>query len=994
MAALALAPGLRAQTSAAGDSAPGAVVTAIAVEPAPGRTAAHYRSFIQQKLGVPLDRAAVQQSLRTLYGTGEFDQIAAVTEPAAGGLRLLFRTRPNYFLSLIRAQGSPDPPANSELVDAAGLSLGQVYEADAVARAKAAIEARLHSDGYDQAQVSTQVRLDPGQATAAVVFTVAAGPLARLGAIGFQGSLAASPAQLLRVSKLKTGEAYTRARMDQATGRLQAFYRRQGRLTANITVAAGAYDARQNRLPLQFTVVAGPVVTIDTQGMRLDPSVLRDQVPVYQEHAVDSSLVEEGRRNLVQYLQGRGYFEAQVQYRRSTTPGGDLHIVYSIQPGPKESLEHIVFTGNRYFQAADLMQHVSIRTASPWLGALPGARGRFSSAQAQSDAAALEQLYRRNGFEQVAVSPELERDRRGRGWRVTVVFHIDEGPQTLVRNRRIAGASPQQLAALQELVETQPGQPFSAAAVAADRNAILSYYFDHGYQDATCQAEVTPVDAGAGTENDVAFIIDAGERLRVHRVLIAGERDVRRNVIADRVALRPGASLSQSDMLATQSRLYDTGLFTGVQVATRNPDGSEPDKDVLVTVQEARRWTFSEGVGLQIQSGTGGAPNLRDVLGHTGFSPLFSFDVTRTAVGGRAQTLSFRSTYGTLQKRAVLGYTFSDFLHHASLRTGGTAFYDDTYDVRTFRAIREQAGWQLEQSLQPGEGWTYGLNWQRVRVLSPLVAPAEVGLLSQPVQMGEFSATYTLDHRDNPLDTHRGVYDSIEWSLTKTFQPQFASFGRLDWQTHWYRPLGREGSVVLAGSTQFGVEAPFGRRQLITLTNPVDGTQATQTRFIVPLAERFLSGGPDSLRGFSINQAGPRDPITGFPVGGEALLVNNLELRFPLLGPRVGGVAFYDLGNVYSSLGQMLHALARWSPPSAHLPSTAGSALLDTSSDFTAHTAGFGLRYQTPVGPIRVDFGFLLNPPTFHYFSTGPQPRVLSERLPRFHFFFSIGQTF
>ena len=195
----------------------------------------------------------------------------------------------------------------------------------------------------------------------------------------------------------------------------------------------------------------------------------------------------------------------------------------------------------------------------------------------------------------------------------------------------------------------------------------------------------------------------------------------------------------------------------------------------------------------------------------------------------------------------------------------------------------------------------------------------------------------------------------------------------------------------LAGSTQIGIEMPFGRKEQLTLTDPITGAQATTNDYVLPLPERYLSGGADSLRGFSINQAGPRDPITGFPVGGDALLVENLELRFPLIGPSIGGVAFYDLGNVYSTPTQMARSLFRWTPQSE---SATGSTVLTANSDFTSHTVGAGLRYRTPVGPVRLDFGYLLNAPTFSYFSTGANPVVLNQSLPHFHFFFSIGQTF
>ena len=120
---------------------------------------------------------------------------------------------------------------------------------------------------------------------------------------------------------------------------------------------------------------------------------------------------------------------------------------------------------------------------------------------------------------------------------------------------------------------------------------------------------------------------------------------------------------------------------------------------------------------------------------------------------------------------------------------------------------------------------------------------------------------------------------------------------------------------------------------------------------MIPLPERFFAGGGTSLRGFGLNQAGPRDPCTGFPIGGLALLVFNQELRFPdeaaVHRQQTGRTIFYDGGNVYSDVN---HIIWPGSPPSPN------------GTELFFATVGFGLRYPTPIGPVRVDFGYQLNP--------------------------------
>jgi outer membrane translocation and assembly module TamA len=209
-----------------------------------------------------------------------------------------------------------------------------------------------------------------------------------------------------------------------------------------------------------------------------------------------------------------------------------------------------------------------------------------------------------------------------------------------------------------------------------------------------------------------------------------------------------------------------------------------------------------------------------------------------------------------------------------------------------------------------------------------------------------------------------------------------------------YHPLSR--NVVLARQTQFGVIVPF---------TSVPGLTAAES---IPLPERFFGGGDNSSRAFPYNQAGPRDigapqasggessQPTGFPLGGNALFFNNVELRFPLIGQNIQGVLFHDMGNVFSTLSKVSFRYHQ-------------KNLQDF--DYTVHDVGIGVRYRTPVGPIRLDLAYGLNPPSFIGFGGDAQqllqcnPNLPPSQLPgfcqstrqsvsHFQFFFSIGQTF
>ena len=206
-------------------------------------------------------------------------------------------------------------------------------------------------------------------------------------------------------------------------------------------------------------------------------------------------------------------------------------------------------------------------------------------------------------------------------------------------------------------------------------------------------------------------------------------------------------------------------------------------------------------------------------------------------------------------------------------------------------------------------------------------------------------------------------------------------------QNSTYHPIGRR--LVFARSTRFGVQTPYGS----SVSNDI------------PLPERFFAGGGTSLRGFALNEAGPRDPVTGFPIGGQAMLIFNQDLRFPmhlpLIGDRLGGALFYDAGNVFPSIREItLHS----STPAPTIGNVTGANGLPTTVCLTnctnqlryfSHTVGFEFRYGTPIGPVALDLGYQLNPGSFiNPVTVNGNPGVGISRVPGFQFFVNLGTTF
>ncbi|MGB8978587.1 MAG: POTRA domain-containing protein [Terriglobales bacterium] len=962
------------------------------------------------KVGEPLTRDTLRDAIKDLFGTGRFADIQAeVNRTETAGIRLRFITVANYFVGIITVDGASTNPSPTQLTSATRLQLGELYTKEKLDTALAGMQRILSENGYHQPKISTHEQHDDVQHQVNLTFSVVLGPRAVVGEVIVEGDASYSRAEIKDIAKMHSGDPVISSRMTRALQRIRSRYQKQDRLLAQVSLANSYYHPERNAVDYTFQIDRGPVVEIAADGFKLSQRTLRRLVPIYQEGAVDEDLLNEGSRAIQNHIQAQGYFEATVSVSQHTAADNtSLRITYTMNPGDRHKLAAIRISGNVYFPEELIRNHLQDQSAGRFFS-----HGRYSQALLDQDVANIQGLYRASGFRQAEVTGKLITNYQHDPSLLAIDIVIKEGPQTRVAWVRIEGNYTVPEDQLPE-ISTAEGQGFDESTLAADRDLILGKYFNNGFS--TAVIDVAYVAAPSGPDGlprvGVTFTIHEGEQFFTSQVFVDGLHYTRPGVARRELRVHQGEPLSQSDLIETQRRLYDLGLFSEVDAAIQNPDGTESRKNVVVAAREAKRYTFDYGGGFEFQTGQP-AVGANQPLGQTGISPRGLFAINRTNVGGRDQTLTFKGNVGRLQQRALINYDIPKLLNRQDLHLSFTVFYDNTVDVATFTSQRLEASLRNLQVLfrrndRDLTTISYGFTYRRVEASNLEVESDLIPLLSKPTRVGSPNFLYVRNRRDNDLETTRGSYTSVEGGVAAGAFGSEADFSRILMKNSTYYSFGRNPVTgrrfVFARSTTVGIENPFGN----TVVQDPDQT-ATANESLIPLPERFYSGGGNSNRGFGLNQAGPRDPITGYPVGGSAVFLNNLELRFPnvtvpYLHDSIGFTIFHDMGNVFARPQEMLPSIGRFHQPDrqACFQPLPQGVISTCNYNYVSHAVGIGVRYQTPIGPLTFDFGYNLNPPAFPSYTNITINKVNNQetgiwgvqQASHFNFSFNVGQSF
>jgi outer membrane protein assembly complex protein YaeT len=982
-----------------------------------------------QEVGAPLDREKVAESLRTLFATGLFASIEAHVSRRGDGVNLMFQGKPREFIGTVNVDGAKGATINAQLVAASRLTAGTRFTQTRLDAAIARMRQTLADNGFNEPVITYKLTRHLVEQLVDIAFEVTSGVQTRVGVVAVSGDAGMTLEQFRRDARLKEGNRVDHDTNNRALSGVLKRYQKQNRLEADVKLESQVYSPETKRSNFSFSANRGPVVKLIVEGAKLGGERLKRLVPIFEEGTVDEDLLNEGDRRLRDYFQRLGYFDVKVEHNQQNHDGSTVNITYTVALGERRRVEKVSVAGNKYFPAATLEDLLSVHAANHF-----DRHGSYSQALVVADVNALEAVYQNNGFSEVKVIPETliagnvvsapGQATAGRSAEpISVVYHVGEGQQQRVGELRLDGVEKSDQLKLMALMNTSPGQLFSPQNLAGDRDALLTDYLSRGFDQVQIEVE-EQTDATDPAKMNVVFHIREGQQIFVRKVLVSGLHYTRPETVAKAITLHPGDPLNQTALGQTQRNLYELALFNEVNMAVQNNAGGEPYKTVLLQTTEARRWTVTYGLGFEAQTGTPqnncrgiestGAPCSPN--GKTGISPRVLGIVTRNNLFGRQQSASIQGTYGLLEQNINLLYQNPHFFGNRDFAFAFAGGYASSQNVTTYVSSKLETGVRWTQRFsQPGSlfskanTFVYEFDFRRVKVAPETlqVGPSEIAALSTAVRVSGPSVTWIRDTRDSPLDSHRGTYWSFQNFQSDSIFGAQAEFNRLDMSNASYYGFNTK-RFVLARNTRYGQERAYG----------------PPSARLLPLPERLYAGGPISHRGFSVNAAGPRDPETGFPIGGAGALVNSTEVRLPppilpFFGDTLSFVLFHDMGNIFTNAGDAWVSALRIhqpdrdtckiltpadystdppTPPSPTGPVTSTGQQGQCSFNYFSHAVGLGVRYHTPVGPIRFDFSYNLNPPIYpvnvNYSQSDIYARQHVGEAPHFNFFFSFGQTF
>jgi outer membrane protein insertion porin family len=878
--------------------------------------------LLPMHIGDPLRREDLEEARRRLDQEEVFTRIDIELQARPGGVGVIVHLVRKSVINRIRFEGNHEI-SDSELFRIVRLREGMTLSDELRESAVQHLHERYVAEGFEDAQIApyTSTR-SPGETD--ITFRIHEGDPLRISAVDIQGSVPISQDDLRDAIKIKSGDRYVREQLRTADKAVLRLLRRKQFYEAEVESQWQRGEGKSGHL--RFTIDAGSPVAVSFAGNhRFTNTHLLDLMDLPNRPIVTDGTWRELARRARRAYQEDGYYFARVDVRIEAGP--PKRVQFDVDEGREFHIARVEFEGNTGLSESTLRASMGTRPPS-WI---PWGRGVLLDDVLDDDLKRLWYLYRRHGYESAEIADTRTHFDPERG-SVVVTVVVNEGLQSIVRVIERTGIEP----VAEHLPEfaVKIGQPVDPDQVEADRRALVGALAQAGYTHAVVEATTHTEPQGEAEAATVRFAAVPGDRERVGTIIVQNNIDTHSSIIFRELPFRSGDVLDPNALLRGQSNIYKLGLFRSATVrpveGDMEPGSGERSRDVVVSVAEKPPGSLQYGVGYNTRDGFRGFTEV-SYNNLQGLARLVSLRGELNVQPGDLLPNEYLANLGFREPR--LGDTLWTF--RANLIAQRSTRRVDQFSLDRFALIPA-----IERTIIPGLQAGVDMQLEQAQVFGlfeDVVAfnPRDVGRL-RTISVGPF-AVY--DGRDDAFVPRRGIFDSLRLRIAPRQLGSDVPFFKLLAEHAQYVPLSDDLTFVYVGRAGWAV--PF------------------QSGDVIPIRERFFLGGRTTVRGFGENTIGPKGSSTDAegnavqvtdptavaaddPLGGDLVVNLNAELRFPLAFG-FGGVVFADGGGVY-----LQHC--------GDHPEQCGVSIHDFR-----RSAGLGLRYLTPVGPISLEYGFKLD---------------------------------
>lgn len=643
---------------------------------------------------------------------------------------------------------------------------------------------------------------------------------------------------------------------------------------------------------------------------KIDTNDIREKIGLKRGATFNDHLVLESNEEILKLYREKGYFFALVNISTQSNQENLVNVSIRIKEGEKVKIKKVRFSGNKSFPDKELLGQMETQEET-WYSFVDDS-GVYQKDVLKLDLFRIEGFYHDHGHLRVKVlEPRIDIDKKSKQIHITIP--VQEGPQFRVKSLDLKSDDAVSADEIQKGIQTKVGDVYNVSQLRQDILTIADLYSQKGY----AYADANPISKLNDEDRtvDLSIDVDKGKKVYVGNIEILGNIKTRDNVIRREFRLKEGELFDGSKLKRSKQRLNNLNFFEDVKIDTHR--GQDPDLiDVLTTVTERPTGSFSVGAGFS------SVENL-----------IFTTSISQDNLLGYGQRLSLNAQLSSIRSDFDLSFT-EPRLFDSEILFGIDLFNRDQ-DFLSFDSKSTGGGFRLGKNISEYDSVNFRYRFDNVEV-SGLAAADETAFFKNETRVtSRVAPTFVHDSRDNFLNPSKGWRHVVGFEFAGLGG---AKFNKSVYEVTYYHPL--MGKLVGAAHARVNYADGYGGEKL-------------------PGFERYFMGGPTSLRGFTIEDVGPKDN-DGDPVGGNQSLLFNLELQYPFT-KSFRGFVFYDRGNIYGG----------------------GANTSTTTNNFDLaemrHSAGAGIRFISPFGPLGFAYGVKLDKET-------------GEEAAEFHF--SAGSAF